>query len=218
MIDHPFRIFDPYRDHIDVRFYAKADERLNEEGFVSLRQVHGNHTEILRSPSRREKNADGVITDQTGLTLTLRVADCQAFVIYAPNHHVIGLLHAGWKGLVNGAIPQFFETLKREWGIGGAEAIVGAGPSLCTGCAEFTDPVAELAGIDPRFFHGRNADLRGIADDQLMACGVRTENMERHPDCTKCKKDLYWTYRGGDREAVINGSTNVLTCMLKKRQ
>ena len=218
MMHHPFSIFDPHRDHTDVRLFTKADEPLNEDGLVSLKQLHGNTVIIARSPSRREKEADGVLTDQPDLTLTIRIADCQAFVVYAPDQQVIGLLHAGWKGLVSGIIPAFFETMQREWHVDPATVLIGAAPSLCTKCADFTDPIKELTGIDPRFFDGRHANLRAIADDQLLQCGVKLEHIERLQDCTKCHPDFYWTYRGGDREAVRKGSTNILTCMMKKRQ
>lgn len=217
MIDQPFTIFAPYRDQLDMRFFTKADQPLDEHYLVSLNQVHGNTTIIVRSPSFREKEADGVITDQPDLTLTIRVADCQAFVVYAPEQNVIGLLHAGWKGLVNGAIAAFFEQMKREWNIDPSTVLVGAAPSLCMHCAEFTDPAKELIGIDPQFFDGRHANLRAIADDQLMRCGVLPEHMERMPDCTKCQSNAYWSYRGGDREVVIKGSTNVLTVKLKMK-
>lgn len=213
-----FSLFTPYSDRIDVRFYAKGDEPLSEENIVSLNQVHGNTTIIARSPSRREKEADGVLTDQPDLRLTIRIADCQSFVLYVPDHHVIGLLHAGWKGLKCGAIPEFFRTMRNQWDIDASSILIGAGPSLCVNCAQFTDPAKELSNIDPKFFHARHADLRAIADDQLIACGIIPSHIERNPDCTRCSHLRYWTYRGGDRDAVIKGSTNMLTCMLKKRK
>lgn len=227
MIARPFALFEQYSDRLDIRFYTKADaigsdddliHALESDQLASLKQVHGGRMVIQRSPNRREKEADGSLTDTQDLWLSLRVADCQSFVLYAPEQHVIGVIHAGWKGLVAGIIPHCFSLLQQEWGIDPATVLIGAGPSLCTDCAEFTDPIQELIGIDPKFFDGRHADLRAIADDQLLQCGVKAEHIERHPDCTRCNPDLYWTYRGGDREAVIKGSSNVLTCRLKKRQ
>ena len=204
-----------FQDRLNVRLYAKADSFMENDSVVSLNQVHGNRTIIARAPSNRTQDADGVITDVPGLTLTLRTADCQSFVIFAPQNYVVGLLHAGWRGLINGAIPQFFVTLNKEFGIDAASTFVAAGPSLCQKCAEFTDPTKELPLIDPKFFDGRCVDLQGIADAELRTCGVLQSNIERHPDCTCCQSDLYWSYRGGDRDAVRRGQTNVTTCQLK---
>lgn len=227
MLHQPFTIFKPFSDAIDICFFTKADalqtdidlsRQLNTDRFVSLKQVHGNTSTVARSSGYREKEADGVLTDQQDMTLSIRVADCQAFVIYAPEQNVIGLLHAGWKGLVEGAISAFFEEMKREWNVDPSTVLIGAAPSLCMECAEFTDPVKELIGIDPKFFDGRHADLRAIADDQLMQCGITREHIERHPDCTKCRPDLYWSYREGEQDVVVKGLRNILTCALKKRK
>lgn len=223
MIREPFPLFAPFSNRLQIAFCTKEDRISSDDdaagvlgvkSVVSAQQVHGNKTVIVRSPQQRVPDVDGLITDTTHLTLLLRVADCQSFVVYAPEKNVMGVLHAGWRGVVGGAIPAFFEQLKNEWGIDGADVFVGAGPSLCQRCAEFTDPVMELPGVDPRFFDGRCVDLRGIADRQLMDCGVLPEHIERSPDCTKCRSDLYWSYRGGDRDAVKNGFTNVLSCTL----
>jgi len=225
MEHHPFSIFAPYQDHLSIRFFTKSDQlssdddliqALGNDQIVSLKQVHGNNIVIARSPSRREKEADGVITDQSDLWLSIRVADCQAFVIYAPDQQVVGVLHAGWKGLVNGVIPAFFRQMKDKWQVDASTVLVGAAPSLCMECAEFTDPQKELAGIDPLFFIGRHAALCSIANDQLIKCGILLKHIERHPDCTKCNPDMYWSYRGGNREAVMKGSTNALMCKLRQ--
>ena len=220
---HSFRLFAPFQVALDVQIFSKADaihsdaniaDALKTESIASLKQVHGNRTIIVREPQRRTEEADGMWTDAKDLTLTIRVADCQAFVAYDPKKNVIGLLHAGWKGLVNGAIPAFFKKGTEEFGINAADILIGVGPCLCTQCAEFSDPARELPGIDPRFFHGRNADLRAIADQQLIDAGVLQKNVERIPDCTKCKNGKWWSYRGGDRGKVMEGLTNVVSVTL----
>lgn len=162
----------------------------------------------------RTINADGSATDRSNLWLSIRAADCQQFIVYAPTHRVIGVIHAGWKGLKAGVIPSFFTMLKNEWGISPSQTLVGIGPSLCLKCAEFTDPKTELAGLDPKFFDSRHADLQSIADSQLEAMGVPRSQRERHPDCTKCNQETYWSYRGDDKQNVAKGFGNILACML----
>lgn len=213
-----------FEDRLDTRFFGKqfdlrTDEdlisALGDESFVSLKQVHGSTVIRAHEPSKRLIQADAVATDEPDLWLTIRAADCQQIVIHAPDKHVIGAAHAGWKGLKAGVIPALLQHMKAEWGIDASKAQVIAGPSLCMSCAEFTDPSTELAGLDPRFFHGRNADLRGIADAQLMHEGILQKNIIRSPDCTKCMNDRYWSYRGGDTEKVKQGRGNVMAIKLK---
>lgn len=187
---------------------------LGAPGTVGLRQVHGDRIMITRSSSARTDEADGALTDAKNLCLTIRAADCQMLIVAVPERGVIGVVHAGWKGLLCKTIPACLKELETEWGIPGAQVWIGFGPSLCTACAEFTDPVRELPGIEPAFFHGRHADLRAIAEAQLHAGGVPTGQIERHPDCTRCNSELYWSYRGGDREEVLRGQTNILACVI----
>ena len=200
----------------DVRSDGEAARRLgiDETRTAGLHQVHGNAVVMVREPTHRTIDADGMLTDERNLLLCTRWADCQNFAVFVPGTQIIGVLHSGWKGLVAGAIPSFFKTLKREWNVDAADAYVAAGPSLCQQCASFTDPVTELPGIPPELIDGRHADLRGWADRQLMDAGVRTDRFERHPDCTRCSPEKYWTYRGGHREEVKSGRTNMLAIRL----
>jgi YfiH family protein len=207
-----------------VGFFAKSDGLISDQSvmqaldgreYAALDQVHGSRTVLARSGLKRTEKADGLITDQEGLVLTLRIADCQPIVVYAPEANVIGVIHAGWKGLLSGVIPQFFHTLQATWDVKPECCLVGVGPCLCTSCAEFSDPLLELPGIPRDLLKNNTADLRSWADRQIVSTGVRPENIERIPDCTRCDPQTYWTYRGGDREAVKSGRTNVMACVLK---
>lgn len=217
-------IFAPFADRFEVRFFGKMDrlqtdadvsEKLHDTRIASLHQEHGAKAILVREQTSRTEHADAMATDETTLWLSIRAADCQQFVLYAPEAHICAVIHAGWRGLKAGIIPAVFRTIDAQWGIGAEGTWIYAGPSLCTQCAEFTDPATELAGMDSRFFHGRHVDLRGIADAQLEEIGVPKKQMERSPNCTKCMNDAYWSYRGGDREMVKQGFCNVLACRLK---
>jgi polyphenol oxidase len=223
MIDSPFKIFEPFNDRLDIRFFDKTDnvrtdadvaEKIGSDSIASLHQAHADRSIIVANPMSRLEKADALATDAKNLWLTIRAADCQQLIVYAPEKNAVALIHAGWKGLNAGIIPSLFKLLKDEWNIDASETFVGIGPSLCLKCAEFTDPIIELEGLDPKFFHGRNADLQAIADDQLDKAGVPKSQQERMEGCTKCSSDIFWSYRGGDREKVIQGYTDVLTCKL----
>lgn len=222
MQTHPFALLRQF-PRLRVTLVAKEDQLqrgrglaqfLGTDAIATVRQPHKNRTVVARGPMEETEDADGIVTDATGLTIAVYMADCQTFVTYAPRQNVVGVLHAGWKGLVAGAIPTHIKAFKKEWGIDPTELFVAAGPSLCMKCSEFTDPVRELAGLDPIFFRGRLADLRGAADAQLRSSGIQPAHMERHPDCTRCNPDRYWSYRGPDRELVKQGWENLMAVCL----
>ena len=226
MQTHVFQLLKPYEHKLRVCFLEKEDAVRNDTDaarllkvnrIASLNQVHGNRSCIVHEPMHRGGHHDGMMTDEKDLTLLLRIADCQGFVIYSPEKNVVGVLHAGWKGLLAGTIPEYFKVLNKEWGIEPSETIVCAAPSLCQACSGFTDPAKELPGIDPTFFDGRCVDLRGIAKDQLSRAGVIDANVAFHPDCTRCDLERYQTYRGNPTD-VKAGFHNVLSATLLTEQ
>lgn len=207
-------LFPQFSDRLSCHFLTKNDDRDVPDPRVRLTQVHGNRTIIARCPMENTEEADGVITDQQNLPLMVRAADCQNFAVYDSRLHKGGVLHAGWKGLIGGAIPEFFRVFSEEFGSDFSDIFVASGPSLCRGCAEFSDPALELPGIDKRYFDGRHVDLQKIATDQLVSAGVMPKNIERSPDCTCCHPETYLTYRGGDKSLVQSCVSNVLVLTL----
>jgi copper oxidase (laccase) domain-containing protein len=187
---------------------------MGSKDYAALDQVHGNRIVRVEESIARNEKADGMITNCMNIVLQIRSADCQTFLAFAPTERVLGVLHVGWKGLLCDAIPAFFRSLEAWWGIPGQETVVCGGPSLCMECSEFQNPQEEFPGIPEEFFSGRLVDLRSIAEEQLFQCGVVAKNFERMEGCTCCDTHTYWSYRGGDREKVLKGKTNVLACML----
>ena len=202
--------FPQFSDRIRCQFLGRNDDRTVSKNAVTLDQVHGNRTVTVDHPKHQYAKADGMTTNVTGLECIIRASDCQNFAFYAPNAHACAVLHAGWKGLLSGAIPRCIDTFCTHWGVIPQDIHVAAGPSLCTKCAEFSDPATELTGVDSRFFFGRNADLQGVADMQLFDSDISPNQFLRHPDCTLCKNTEYLSYRGTDREKVQNGQSNML--------
>lgn len=210
--------FPQFADRIRCHFLGRNDSRNLSQNAVTLNQVHGNVTVYANTPLHHLAKADGVMTDVSGLDLTIRAADCQNFALYAPDVHACAVLHVGWRGLLCGAIPRCIETFTTHWEITPRDIYITAGPSLCTNCAEFSDPVTELPSIDPRFFSERTVDLQGIAEMQFFDTGVSPHKFLRHADCTLCKNAEYFSFRGKDREAVIAGTGNVLVATLLSKK
>src|SRR5574341_657549 len=69
---------------------------------VSVTQVHGTDSLVLDRPvSKGETFAggwDGLVTDQAGVLLTIRTADCLPVLVHDPARGVVAALHVGWRG------------------------------------------------------------------------------------------------------------------------
>lgn len=223
MHESPFTIFGPFADSVRIDFLGKdyclfhdsdtaAALGIPLSQLASSTQPHASKTVRIHEALQGVEGADGLVTDAKSVTLTSRSADCQTFVAFDPKKNVIGVLHAGWKGVLLGAIEEWISTFKNEWRSDAKDLIIGAAPSLGKECAEFTDPKTELPGVSDGFTDGRLVDLMGIADEKLRRLGV--EHFQRMPGCTKCNPETFWSYRGPDREEVRKGARNVLAITL----
>jgi len=161
------------------------------------RQVHG--TELVEIDSKSTEEfpiADGVYSDQNGICLTVRTADCIPLLFVDPKSGYFGAIHIGWRGEVSGIVERLFIFLQSR-NISLADINIYMGPSIGPCCFEvgeevavlFEDPYLEVKGDK---YH---VDLVSIVRNKLSAGGVNEANMEIAPGCTFCEKDKYYSYR-----------------------
>lgn len=101
--------------------------------FRTVWQVHGrevlaaSHADIPLSPPPQ---ADAIMTDEPGLPLTMRFADCVPIVLFDPIRHVLALAHAGWKGTALRVASAAIEAMSARYGSLPGDIIAGIGPSI----------------------------------------------------------------------------------------
>jgi polyphenol oxidase len=185
-------------------------QSLGFERLAKLHQVHGNITHVISQPTGFEAKGDGLITSSPHLALSVRWADCQALVIYAPQKKVLGVLHAGWRGMAVKVITKFYETLYQSFGIQPEKTFIGISPSICRHCMEFIDAKAKLPKHLHPFVGNDHLDLPAAADSELASLGVPKDHIERHPACTRCgeaclpDRQGFWSWRRDKKEDARN--------------
>lgn len=134
-----------------------------ERGFVYLNQVHGIAVFDADSvPARTEDKRNGsLLTEQAptadaasssqGVPLAIMVADCIPIVFVGEQRQsgspIIGVAHAGRRGLLDGVIQQVVEDLRSRDAI---DLKAWIGPSICGKCYEVpADMLAESVAILP---------------------------------------------------------------------
>lgn len=99
---------------------------------VVCEQVHG--TAIAKvdwsDAGSVQRGCDGLITDAMGLPLALVFADCVPLLLYDVAHHALGIVHAGWRGTVNGAAAALLWAMQAAYGTAPAETHACIGPSI----------------------------------------------------------------------------------------
>lgn len=181
---------------------------LRSTGFdraVHARQVHGAavrlHDEgppgLLLAP-----DADGHVTARSGLLLTVSVADCVPVWIVDPERRVIGLLHAGWRGVVAGILEAGLRVLEARLGLPPAGVVVHLGPAICGRCYEVGPEVHEALGL-PECGAPAPVDLRAGLAHRAVRSGVPAESVTVSDLCTRCGGGGLYSHRAGDPERQL---------------
>jgi polyphenol oxidase len=181
----------------------KVREMLELPSLTSLRQVHGTTAVVVSNGLGRDstrspetESGDILLTDQPGLGLMIKQADCQSVILYDPQHRAVTNLHCGWRGNVRGVIAEGIRKMQAVYGTDPAGLLAAVGPSLGPCCAEFINYKEELPPeawqyqVRPFYF-----DLWQWSRDQLQGAGVRGENIALAGICTACNTEEFYSYR-----------------------
>jgi YfiH family protein len=129
----------------------RALDALNLKSDHSLTSwlVHGNTVRVVSHDDlgQNDVHADAMVTQARGLTLTLRFADCVPVMFHDPVKGAIGIAHAGWKGIVNGVLPETVHAMQCAFGSQPQDILAGVGP--CIGPDKFEvgeDVAAQIQG------------------------------------------------------------------------
>jgi YfiH family protein len=153
-------------------------------------QVHS--TRVRRAePASRGEQADGLWTDEPGLPILALSADCLPLALARTDggRPAVAVLHAGWRGLLEGIVPAGVEAL------GGGSLAAAIGPGIGPCCYEVGEEVA--APFRERFGddvvqEGR-LDLWTSAARALRAAGV--DRVDRFDRCTACEPETFFSHR-----------------------
>jgi YfiH family protein len=102
-----------------------------------LRQVHGDAVVRVRAPGENAgARADAAVTDVPGAALAVLSADCGP-VAFASPEGVIGVAHAGWRGVIAGVLEK---TVAEMRVLGATRVHAVLGPCIHPACYEFAEP------------------------------------------------------------------------------
>ncbi len=99
-----------------------------------LRQVHGSEVVRVSGPGDAAgAQADAAVTSEAGCAIAILAADC-APVALASAEGVIGVAHAGWRGVVAGVLEA---TVREMRSLGATDIDAVIGPCIHAGCYAF---------------------------------------------------------------------------------
>jgi hypothetical protein len=159
-----------------------------------LQQVHGCQ---VSSDEHVMDEADACMTTQTGRVCVVMTADCLPVLITDKHGRCVAAVHAGWRGLVNGAIGQTIQRLP----VAAQDLLVWLGPAIGPQAFEVGEDVLNsFVELDNRYRDAFTTyknkwlmDIYHAARLQLGMLGVTDISGGEY--CTFENTELFYSYR-----------------------
>jgi len=180
---------------------SKIKETIQANHLIFMNQSHGAEIYVLRKGDFKRQDsiplADAMITDIPGTALMVKQADCQGVIIFDPRNRVVANVHCGWRGNVKNILGRTVTRMREDFGSRGSDLLAAIGPSLGPCCAEFISHEEIFPEeFEPFMVRKNYFDLWAISYWQLLESGLSKENIELAGICTRCRTDLFYSYRG----------------------
>ena len=172
---------------------------------VSVEQAHGGSVAVIQRCARAVTVAgcDALVTRTPGVALLVRTADCLPLAFADPRRGVIGIAHAGWRGMMAGLLARVVRAFHTNFHTPPHELEVAIGPAIRACCYEVGPEFLQRFGTFVQTREGRRTcDLVGIAQEQLARCGIQPARIVDSGCCTACEADRWFSWR---REGAAAG-------------
>jgi YfiH family protein len=160
--------------------------------------------DVLRArPGFRDAHGDGIWTDERGLPVLALAADCLPIALARTNGSgpALALLHAGWRGLLEGIVPAGVSAL------GGRAVAATVGPAIGPCCYEVGEEVGDRfrRAFGFGLYRDGRLDLWAAAERALRAAGcIRVDRIDL---CTACSPARFFSHR---RDEGLTGRQGVI--------
>jgi YfiH family protein len=194
------------REHVEENRRRLCTEVGADPDALSLNRQK--HTTLVHRAhaGRRGEPGDGLWTDERALPLLALGADCLPIALARVNgaKPVLSVVHAGWRGLLEGIAAKGVEAL------GGGLVAAAVGPAIGPCCYEVGEEVAEpfRRAFGFGLVRDGHLDLWTAAERALRAAGVA--RVERFDLCTACNPDLFFSERRTGRPRGTQGVIGII--------
>ena len=99
-----------------------------DELLITLNQIHSNKVVYFEKESsiKNKLPGDAIVTKIKNVGIGILTADCAPILLYDPQKKIIGCIHSGWRGALNGVIKNTINKFKElDSNINNLIAVVG---------------------------------------------------------------------------------------------
>jgi YfiH family protein len=138
------------------RLFAEAVSGDPSSPLVDLRQIHSNLVRLVSAEDARRKqprSADGLMTDEPGLLLGVRTADCIPVLVADRKRRAVAAFHAGWRGTVERIVESGIGRMRLQFGSRPEDLVAAIGPGIGPCCYAVGEEV--LSSFESQFAYAR---------------------------------------------------------------
>ena len=173
------------------------------EALITLNQIHSNKVVYFENESSLENKlpGDAIVTKIKNVAIGILTADCAPILLYDHTKKIIGCIHSGWKGALNGVIKNTVKKFKElNSNIDNLIAVVGP----CIGkksyevkndfYKKFVSQNLKYEGFFKKIDDKKYIfDLRGFINNEISNSDIKhIENIEID---TFSQKEFFYSYR-----------------------
>ena len=169
---------------------------LDPNKIVSPQQVHSSEVKVVDVPGKIPFT-DAIISTSKSVVLSIQVADCIPLYLADPDNNVIGIVHAGWRGIEKGIVANSINKMI-TLGADNNRIIAYIGPSIQKCCFEIGPDVAKKFPMNYQInssYDRSFLDLQKLTKNILINNSISYNNIISSNECTKCNSDKYFSYR-----------------------
>ena len=104
--------------------------------------IYQTHSSICVNASEVNSivKADASFTSLPGVVCGVLTADCLPVFVSKKDGSMVGIAHAGWRGMISGVVENLIESFDCN----GAELVVHLGPAISSNCFEVGEAIKDL--------------------------------------------------------------------------
>lgn len=181
------------------KFFEKLN--LSPDNIVLAGLIHKDNITIVdgKNIGQKIENTDGLITSTPNVILAITVADCLPIYFFDKQNNIIGLAHAGWRGVEQKIAVKILKTMESRFDTDPKNVFVKIGPHIKNCHFEIKDDVKEKFKEYKNFVKDIGGtmflDLASVVSKQLKEEGVASENINVTDECTSCSPEKYYSFR-----------------------
>ena len=185
----------------------------NEEDVISNRSILNDYYDLPSEPVwlnqthssiclnamglNSNKEADASFTSDSGIVCGILTADCLPVFVSKKDGSMVGIAHAGWRGLASGVI----ENLIDEFDCMGEDIVIHLGPAISKYSYEIGEEVKNIylsknANFERAFLYHNNKLFLDIYDAaRVVLESYNISSISGGNRCTLKEKDDFFSYR-----------------------